>query len=115
MTPFPEDLNKHLTDFLAANGIRAASLVTVPVAFAMLQDVSHATLVDAAHAAVKEAPEADCIYIPSGQLPATAVVEKLEAELGLPVITQGDSDFCAAFAYLGVKPKHRIGRLTASL
>lgn len=115
VTPFPEDLNKQLTDFLAANGIRAASLITVPAAFAMLQDVPHATLVEAAHAAVKEAPDADCIYIPSGQLPATAVVEQLEAELGRPVIAQGDSDFCAAFAYLGVKPKHRIGRLTASL
>ena len=92
-----------------------ANLVTVPAVFAMLQDVPTATLVDAARTAVEEAPEADCVYIPSGQLPATAVVEQLEAELGLPVIAQGDSDFCAAFAFLGVKPKHRAGRLTASV
>lgn len=114
VTPFPEDLNRQLTDFLTANGIRVAGLVTVPAVFTMLQDVPHATLVKAAHVASKEAPEADCIYIPSGQLPATAVVEQLEAELGLPVIAQGDTDFCAAFAFLGVKPKHRVGRLTAS-
>ena len=115
VTPFPEDLNGQLIDFLAANGIRVANLVTVPAVFAMLQDVPTATLVDAARTAVEEAPEADCVYIPSGQLPATAVVEQLEAELGLPVIAQGDSDFCAAFAFLGVKPKHRAGRLTASV
>jgi maleate isomerase len=115
VTPFPQDLNKQLTDFLAANSIHAANLVTVPAAFAMLQDVPRAALVEAAHAAVKEAPGADCIYIPSGQLPATAVVQQLEAEIGMPVIAQGDSDFCAAFAYLGVKPKHCVGRLTASL
>ena len=114
VTPFPEDLNRLLADFLMANSIRVASLVAVPAVFTMLQDVPHTTLVQAARAAVKEAPEADCVYIPSGQLPATAVVEQLEAELGLPVIAQGDSDFCAAFAFLGVKPKHRVGRLTAS-
>ena len=115
VTPFPPELNKQLTDFLEANGIKPASLRTVSAVFALLQDVTPASLMDAARAAVKDAKDADCIYVPSGQLPATAIVQELEAELGLPVVAQGDSDFCAAFAHLGIKPKDRSGRLTSSL
>ena len=115
VTPFPAALNKQLTDFLDANEISAASLRSVAATFTMLQDVPRQSLIEAAHAAVKDAPEADCVYIPSGQLPATTVVEQLETDLGLPVIAQGDSGFCAAFAYLGIKPKYRTGRLIASL
>jgi maleate isomerase len=115
VTPFPPELNKQLTDFLEANGIKFASLRTVSAVFALLQDVTPEAMKDAARAAVKDAKDADCIYVPSGQLPATAIVKDLEAELGLPVIAQGDSDFCAAFAHLGIKPKDRSGRLLASL
>jgi len=88
---------------------------TVSAVFALLQDVTPDALKDAARAAVKDAKDADCIYVPSGQLPATAIVKDLEAELDLPVIAQGDSDFCAAFAHLGIKPKDRSGWLLASL
>lgn len=115
VTPFPPELNKQLTDFLQANGIEPASLRTVSAVFALLQDVTPDALKDAARAALKDAPDADCIYVPSGQLPATVVVKDLETELGLPVIAQGDSDFVAAFAHLGIKPKDRSGRLLASL
>lgn len=115
VTPFPPELNKQLTDFLEANAIRPASLQVVSATFQLLLDVTPAAMADAARRAVKDAPDADCIYIPSGQLPATAVVAELEAELGIPVVAQGDSDFCAAFAHLGITPKDRTGRLAASL
>lgn len=115
VTPFPPNLNKQLTDFLSANGIHPVGLRTVAATFTMLQDVPLESLVNAAREAVRQAPDADSIYIPSGQLPATAVVAPLEDELGLPVIAQGEADFCAAFAYLGIKPKVRTGRLIASL
>jgi maleate cis-trans isomerase len=100
VTPFHAVLNGQLRAYVEAEGVAIAHLAAVPASFDFLQDVAPDALFRAALAAAAEAPDFDCVWIPSGQLPAVEVVKPLEARLGKPVVAQNHADFLAAFRAL---------------
>jgi maleate isomerase len=102
VTPFHEELNGQLRIYVEAEGFAFSRLVSVPASFDFLQDVSPDALFRAALNAAAEEPDFDCVWIPSGQLPAVEVVKPLEAKLRKPVVAQNHADFLAAFRTLNL-------------
>lgn len=102
VTPFHEELNGQLRLYVEAEGFAFSRLVSVPASFDFLQDVPPDALFRAALAAATEEPDFDCVWIPSGQLPAVEVVKPLEAKLRKPVVAQNHADFLAAFRTLNL-------------
>ncbi len=102
VTPFHDTLNGQLRTYVEAEGFAFSRLVSVPASFDFLQDVPPDALFRAALSAAAEEPDFDCVWIPSGQLPAVEVVRPLEARLRKPVVAQNHADFLAAFRTLNL-------------
>jgi maleate cis-trans isomerase len=113
VTPFHDVLNGQVRTYLEAEGLTVAALERVPAEFDFLQDVPPAALMDAARrGAAACGGEFDAVWMPSGQLPATACVLPLEAEFGRPVIAQNHADLWAAMRAMGAAGTRRgQGRL----
>lgn len=61
-------------------------------------------------------PEGDVLYLPCGSLPAVSVVDRIEAETGLPVVTNVIAQVHASLVRAGFeRPIHGYGRLLRSL
>ena len=61
-------------------------------------------------------PEGDVIYMPCGSLPVTSVIDRIEAETGLPVITCVQAQVHACLTRAGFnRPIEGYGRLLRQL
>ncbi len=115
-TAFNETVIAQLQAFLAGNGIEVLSIGRIAATFDFLHAIPAEAIRQAARDAMAQAPDAEALSIPSGQVPAAPLVASLEAELGVPVIAQNHADFWVPFRALGihdVAPGH--GRLLDSL
>ena len=66
--------------------------------------------------AFRSAPEADAIFLPCGRWPTFDAVNKLEGELGVPVVSDTQAVFHGAFVRLGIRePFANAGSLLRSL
>jgi len=64
----------------------------------------------------RKCPDADCVYILGGAIPALPVVEALEQDLGKPVLTNVGAQFWEVFHRLGIgAPINGYGCLLGSL
>jgi maleate isomerase len=115
-SPFPEELNRRVADFLSAYGFSVRHTATLNVGFKELQNVPPSVIYRFASEAAAAAPEADGVYMPCPQWPVADVVDILERDIRKPVVASDPADFWSAFRELAIRdPIRGYGRLLASL
>ena len=108
LTPFDDGLNALLRDFLAAEGLDVA----VPAANrddTRREDVASTERLtgDAVHRlasdAFAETPDAEAVYFQGAPLNPLPVLERIEADLGVPVVASNPAMFWHAAALIGAR------------
>mgnify|MGYP001602913394 FL=1 len=114
--PYPPDLNEKMVRYLKEWGFDAASVVSLGTTFTESSVASVGDIYRAAKKSVQEAGRADAIFIPCANFPVVDVIEDIETDLGLPVISNITSQLYAAFKAIGMKEKINChGRLMRRL
>ena len=103
--PNPPDLNEKMVRYLKEWGFDAASVVSLGTTFTESSVASVGDIYRAAKKSVQEAGRADAIFIPCANFPVVDVIEDIETDLGLPVISNITSQLYAAFKAVGMKEK----------
>lgn len=103
--PYPPDLNEKMVRYLKEWGFDAASVVSLGTTFTESSAASVGDIYRAAKKSVQEAGRADAIFIPCANFPVVDVIEDIETDLGLPVISNITSQLYAAFKAVGMKEK----------
>jgi len=103
--PYPADLNDKMVKYLGDWGFEVASVVSLGRSFTESSVVSIADIYRAAKKAVKEAKNATAIFIPCANFPVVDVIEDIETDLGLPVISNITSQLYVAFKKIGMREK----------
>jgi maleate isomerase len=115
INPYPDDLNKKVAAFLAANGFEVPAVVGLGADFTRIGDVSEAQVYAAAREAVRRAPSIDGLYLPCPQFPALDVLDAIETDLGVPAVGHLTSELWQAFKTLGIhEPVRGFGKLLAA-
>jgi maleate cis-trans isomerase len=110
--PYPPDLNAKLRGYLQDWGFEVVSLVSLGTSFTESSIASVGDIYRAAKRAVNEAKNAGAVFIPCANFPVVDVVEDIETDFGLPVITNITSQLYVAFKAIGMREKiHGYGRL----
>jgi len=114
--PYPPDLNAKMVAYLKAWGFETASLVSLGTSFTESSIASVGDIYRAAKKAVREAGKADGIFIPCANFPVVDVIEPIETDTGLPVITNMTSQLYVAFKAIGMRePINNYGKLMRTL
>jgi maleate cis-trans isomerase len=103
--PYPADLNDKMVKYLGDWGFEVASVVSLGTSFTESSVASIADIYRAAKKAVKEAKNATAIFIPCANFPVVDVIEDIETDLGLPVISNITSQLYVAFKKIGMREK----------
>lgn len=104
LTPYPEATNRLEADFLAASGIRVTAFASLECGHAtdLGRITPDAVMTGArAHRAAIEA--AGALFVSCTALPVFDLIEGLEAELGLPVLSSNQANLWHTLALLGVE------------
>jgi arylmalonate decarboxylase len=101
VTPYPDEINEREMAFFAELGFEPASLES------FREGDSHAVPridpEDTARLALKaDRPEADGIFISCTNLPTAPIIDRLEAQLGKPVVTSNQATLWLGLRALGV-------------
>ena len=114
--PYPPDLNEKMARYLKEWGFDVASVVSLGTTFTESSVASVGDIYRAAKKSVQEAGRADAIFIPCANFPVVDVIEDIETDLGLPVISNITSQLYVAFKAIGMKEKiDGYGRLMRML
>jgi maleate cis-trans isomerase len=115
VTPYVQVTNERLVNFLKYYDIEVVSLDT----FDMLDQYDHASIrPEQIYQLVKRSHKrsADACFIACTQLRALEVVQKLEDDLQMPVMSATQATLWKAFEHLGVRPRFEgYGSLLAEL
>jgi maleate cis-trans isomerase len=103
--PYPPDLNSKMTAYLREWGFEVASLVSLGTSFTESSIASIADIYRAAKRAVKQAGGAQAVFIPCANFPVVDVIEAIETDFGLPVITNITSQLYVAFKAIEMREK----------
>jgi maleate cis-trans isomerase len=103
--PYPPDLNDKMVGYLKDWGFEVVSLVSVGTTFTESSVASVADIYRAAKKAVREARNADAVFIPCANFPVVDVIDDIETDMGLPVISNMTSQLYAAFKAIGMREK----------
>lgn len=103
--PYPPDLNEKMSKYLKDWGFEVSSLVSLGTSFTESSVASIGDIYRAAKKAVKEANNAEGIFIPCANFPVVDVIEDIETDLGLPVISNITSQLYVAFKAIGMRGK----------
>jgi maleate isomerase len=103
--PYPPDLNSKMTAYLRDWGFEVASLVSLGTSFTESSVASVGDIYRAAKRAVREAKNAEAVFIPCANFPVIDVVEAIETDFGLPVITNITSQLYVAFKRISMREK----------
>jgi len=103
--PYPPDLNAKMTSYLKDWGFEVASLVSLGTSFTESSVASVGDIYRAAKRAASEAGNASAIFIPCANFPVVDVIEDIETDLGLPVISNITSQLYVAFKAIGMREK----------
>ena len=104
-SPFPHDQDENLIRFLDHYNIEVAA--NRGLGYDNTQEIWELpaeTGYDLAVAVLEECPNVDGIYMPCNKWRVSSVIERLEAELGKPVITNTQAWIWEALTGLGLKP-----------
>jgi maleate cis-trans isomerase len=103
--PYPPELNEKMVSYLGDWGFDVASVVSLGTTFTESSVTSIGDIYRAAKRAVKEAGHASGIFIPCANFPVVDVIEEIETDLGLPVISNITSQMYVAFKAIGMREK----------
>jgi len=103
--PYPPELNEKMVGYLTDWGFDVASVVSLGTTFTESSVASIGDIYRAAKRAVKEAGNATGIFIPCANFPVVDVIEDIETDLGLPVISNITSQLYVAFKSIGMREK----------
>jgi maleate isomerase len=103
--PYPPELNEKMVGYLTDWGFDVASVVSLGTTFTESSVASIGDIYRAAKQAVKEAGQASGIFIPCANFPVVDVIEDIETDLGLPVISNITSQLYVAFKAIGMREK----------
>ncbi|RAH97757.1 hypothetical protein DLJ53_28370 [Acuticoccus sediminis] len=115
-TPYADALNAHETHFLEDHGFTVVNLVGLGIGAGGAHDyvrIAETPLeAVAAHARAAFVPGSEALLITCTDFPALPLVEPLEAELGIPVVTSNTATLWAALRRAGIAdPVPGAGRL----
>jgi len=103
VSPFTNELNGQLAAYIQKRGFSVPSITVVETpSFEGLNDIRPEAIYRAVHEAARSAPMAEGFFLPCGQMRSLQIAPILEAELGLPVLTQNAVDFWRAFEHLRI-------------
>ena len=105
VNPYPPELNEKMVEYLGGWGFEVRSLVSLGTSFTESSVASVADIYRAAKRAVREAGNATGIFIPCANFPVVDVIEDIETDLGLPVISNITSQLYVAFKTIGMREK----------
>jgi maleate isomerase/arylmalonate decarboxylase len=115
-TPYAHRLNEHETHFLEENGFTVERLIGLgigaggPAEYVRIAETPLEEV--AAHARAAFAPGSEALLITCTDLPTLPLLEPLEAELGVPVVTSNQATFWAMLRAAGVEDRfERFGVL----
>ena len=112
VTPFQENVNQLIVQFMTASGFEIANLQAVNAPFEEFPKIPSSLSYELALKAVAAAPDAQCIWIPCSAWPMSGNIEPLERETGLPVVASTQSEVWGALRLMGIKtPISGFGRL----
>jgi maleate isomerase len=113
VTPYIEAVHAREVAFLEANGVRVAGGGCMGIATnAEMARVAPAAIAAQAHRALAAAPDADLCLVSCTAIRSGGVIEGLEAELGMPVVTSNQALAWHALRALGLRdPVPGFGRL----
>lgn len=115
-SPYPERHNAALSTYLAAQGFEVVRAEGKDLPFKDMQNLPPVDIHAFAAGVLDRAGACDALYFPCPQWQAAQVVDALERERSLPVVSYTHANFFAAFRTLGIKDQIRgHGRLLASL
>jgi maleate isomerase len=103
--PYPPDLNAKMTAYLKEWGFEIASLVSLGTSFTESSIASVADIYRAAKKAVSEGNKAQALFIPCANFPVVDVIEQIETDTGLPVISNITSQLYVGFKAIGMREK----------
>lgn len=103
--PYPPELNEKMASYLKEWGFEVASLVSLGTSFTESSVASVGDIYRAAKRAVAEAGDATAVFIPCSNFPVVDVIEDIETDLGLPVISNITSQLYVAFKAIGMREK----------
>lgn len=103
LTPFDESLNKLICDFLAQFGIAAASATETLRHYTDALKMTPEDVVAYARRALGEHRSVDAIYFQGAVLDPMDCLEKMERELGVPVIASNPAMLWFMLSKLGLK------------
>ncbi len=112
VTPWQEYVNKMVIKFLEDSGIQISSFKTANAPFEEFPKMPLSVTYNLALEGAKEAPDAQCIYIPCSAWPCTDNIEPLEKETGLPVLASTQTGMWGILRLIGINnPIQSYGRL----
>jgi maleate cis-trans isomerase len=103
--PYPADLNEKMTAYLQDWGFEVSALVSLGTSFTESSVASVGDIYRAAKRAVRQAGNAQAVFIPCANFPVVDVVEQIEIDFGLPVVSNITSQLYAAFKSIGMREK----------
>ena len=101
--PYPPDLNAKMTAYLKDWGFEVASLVSLGTSFTESSIASVGDIYRAAKRAVNG--NAQAVFIPCANFPVVDVIEDIETDFGLPVISNITSQLYVGFKAIGMREK----------
>lgn len=117
-TPYADRLNEHETHFLEENGFAVERLIGLGIGAggpAEYVRIAETPLDDVAvHARKAFVPGSDALLITCTDFPALPLIQPLEEEFGVPVVTSNQATFWAMLRAAGIEDRfERFGRLLA--
>jgi maleate cis-trans isomerase len=103
--PYPPDLNAALIGYLKEWGFEVASLVSLGTSFTESSIASVGDIYRAAKKAAEQGGGAQALFIPCANFPVVDVIEDIETDLGLPLISNITSQLYVAFKAIGMREK----------
>ena len=103
--PYPPDLNEKMIAYLKDWGFEVSALISLGTSFTESSVASIADIYRAAKRALKQAPNAEAVFIPCANFPVVDVIEEIETDFGLPVVSNITSQLYAAFKAIRMREK----------
>jgi maleate cis-trans isomerase len=94
-----------MTAYLKEWGFDVASLVSLGTSFTESSIASVADIYRAAKRAIKEAKNAQAVFIPCANFPVIDVIEDIETDFGLPVVSNITSQLYVGFKTIGMRER----------
>jgi maleate isomerase len=94
-----------MTAYLKDWGFEVASLVSLGTSFTESSIASVGDIYRAAKRAVNEAGNAQAVFIPCANFPVVDVIDDIETDFGLPVISNITSQLYVGFKAIGMREK----------